>query len=209
MESIHPDADAMRALLRAHHTGTLSCDGRVFPSRFVIDGASGRIVLPVPREALECDSLVLHVPEEGEGALELLLVPRPIDPDREGACDRWQAYHGRPREARWASCAIESARRAGLVVSGDDLDLVNPLLREEGRLCTGANSRAEAVRSLARRTTGTAADEATLVGIDPRGLDIRARIGILRVEFARPAPTPEGAQAALESLLAEAERAAP
>lgn len=189
--------------LRSHHEGTLSADGQIEKTRFVIDGATGRVVLPVHPSTLEAAELVLFVPEEApqEGPeLQLLLLPENLDADSEPA-DRWKAYHGDPRQPRWLSCAIDSGKFGGDVMESESLQLANPLLAAEPRLCKRLNSGKPALAALCERAAHVAVRDPLAVGADPTGLDIRARFGIVHIPFAAPAWSPDDASAAIDAML--------
>jgi hypothetical protein len=147
---------------------------------------------------------VLFTPEESDQALQLLLLPRPTDPDTDEACDRWKAYHGTPAYPRWASCGIESARLGDDVVEGEALMVPNPLRAAEPALCKRLNADRARLTRLCHRATGVEIPGPLAVGVDPDGVDVKARFGIVRVLFGAPAPTGEAAGAAIDALLAEA-----
>jgi hypothetical protein len=189
--------------LRSHHEGTLSADGQIEKIRFVIDGAAGRVVFPVPPSILEAAELVLFVPEEApqDGPeLQLLLMPENLDADSEPA-DRWKAYHGDPRQPRWLSCAIDSGKFEGDVVESELIQIANPLLAAEPRLCKRLNSGKPALAALCERAAHVAVRDPLAVGADPTGLDIRARFGIVHIPFAAPAWSPDDATRAIDTML--------
>ncbi len=198
-------AAAIRTL-RAHRQGVLVAGGVASPLRFVTDNATGRVVFPTNPNIFEDEEAVLFTPEESIEALQLLLLPRPTDPDTDEACDRWKAYHGTPEYPRWASCGIESGRLGGDVVDGEALMVPNPLRAAEPALCKRLNTDRARLTRLCRRATGVEIPAPLAVGVDPDGLDVKARFGIVRVPFAAPAPAPTGeaAGAAIDALLAEA-----
>lgn len=196
------DADAIR-VLRSHREGVLICDGAVLPLRFVIDNRDGRIVFPCSALPFESDECVLFVPEESDDALQLLLLPRPADPDIGEGCDRWKAYHGTPEFPRWASCAIESGRLGDEVVEGATLMNANPLRAAEPSLCKHLNADPARLTRLCARISGVEVPSPLCVGVDPAGLDVRARFGIVRVPFRSPVHSAEEARAETEALLAE------
>lgn len=195
-------------LLRRHYEGVLLFDQHPAPVRFVLDGATGQVVFQVEPVALEASHFVLFVPEERDDALALLIEPRPADPRAADAepCDRWTIYHAqpsaRPGRTRFAAASIQSAKLDGNVYDAGDIPTVNPLRADELSLLRAANSdRAALARACSRLAAVTAADPVA-VGIDPGGIDLRARFGVLRLEFPSPAPNMPLARAALASLLA-------
>lgn len=193
---------AIRAL-RDHRTGVLLADGLVLPVRFVIDGRTGRLVFPCGAAVLDAEELVLHVPEERDDALQLLIHAAPTDPGADGACDRWLGAFGTPDVARWASCTVESGRLGGAVIDGDVLTLVNPLCAAEPALCRRLNADRAALTRLCTRFAGVEVPEPLCVGMDPGGVDVRARFGVVRVPFAVDAATPAQADARLSDMLAQ------
>lgn len=194
------DDDAIRAL-RSHREGVLACDGVIAAVRFVLDNATGRVVFPSSQLVFEAEERVLFVPQEADDALQLLLTPGPADPDRDEACDRWKAYHGTPDHPRWASCAIESGRLEGAVVDGEVLMTPNALAPVEPGICKRLNADRALLTRLAARFAGVEIPEPLCVGVDPGGLDIRARFGIVRVPFSAETPTPDRAAAEIDRLV--------
>ncbi len=181
------------------------CDGVVSAIRFVIDHGSGRVVFPSSELVFGAEERVLYVPEEASEALQLLLVdPTRPDPDTEESCDRWKAYHGTPEHPRWASCAIESGRLEGAVVEGELLMTPNPLRSVEARVCKRLNADRPLLTRLCTRFAGVEVPEPLCVGVDPGGLDVRARFGIVRVPFKSEAETPEQAEGEVGLLIREA-----
>lgn len=159
---------------------------------------------PVPGlDALFC------VPEEEPEAMQLSLVLRDItdDPAMGYALDRWAAYFDRPLgpRARFVDGEIISAKLGREVVDGEDLDLLNPLLEGhvESRLVKLANAeRGALVRVLqARGLSEHDRDGARCVGVDPRGIDVRAGLGVRRIEFPARVVDEASGRAAVAALL--------
>jgi hypothetical protein len=200
----HPDAHPAR-LLRRHHAGVLLADETVKHVRFVLDGRDGRPVLPFEPALFDTEQVVLFTPDESDDSLQLLVNPEEITNWRAlEVCDRWQTYHGRPDAAAWAHLTIAGCKERSRVTDGEALLAPNPLLASEPRLCREANAQKPLVVSLAERLTTRPQPEALLVGIDPWGVDLRLRTGLLRVEFAPGTPdarTEEAARAAVGTLL--------
>jgi hypothetical protein len=189
--------------LRSHHEGTLSADGQIEKLRYVIDGATGRVVFAVHPSVLESEELVLFVPEESPQAgseLQLLLARGDLDADSEPV-DRWKAYHGDPRLPRWLACAIDGGKFEGEVVEPEALGLENPLRGDEPRLCKRLNSDKAALAGACERAGRLAVREPLAVGVDPTGIDVRARFGILHLRFEPPLWTPDEAAKAVETML--------
>jgi hypothetical protein len=188
--------------LRQNREGVLVADGLAERIRFVCDGRSGRLVFPTHPHCLASSEMVLFVPEElDENELQLLLAPVELDPSHEEACDRWKAYHGDPQLTHWAGCEIESARFRGEVIDETPLRECNPLVAVEPRLCKLLNSDRARLADVCGRRSGVAPREPVAVGVDPGGIDVRARFGVVRVPFDRECPTCEAASSTVESLL--------
>lgn len=198
-----PSSNEAPAHFRAHRQGTLIADDVPSHTRFILDGATGRLVFPAPGAALAAESLVLFIPEEtpdGSGELQVMLSASELDPSAE-ACDRWRAYHGEPRLSRWAACAIEGAKFNGSVVDHEALNAPNPLRAEEPALCKALNADHAALTLACQRQAGVEIADPVAVGIDPWGIDVRARFGIVRCTFDAPAPNAAAANSAIKQFL--------
>lgn len=191
-------------LLRRSHEGLLACDGLVDPVRYTIHPLIGAPVLPVGAHALQAESVTLHIPDESPDALHLIGRMTPIDPNRDGACDRWLACFGKPATTRWGVMEIEAARRADFIVDGDQARLANPLASSEGAICKRFNADPTALSRLAHAKSGVDISDPRLVGVDPFGIDIRARFGVVRIEFDSICATPDEATSAVASLIVHA-----
>ena len=106
-----------------------------------------------------------------------------IDPLRDGACDRWEVYHGKPRWARWAAMDVESIKSTDIVLDSAEAQAMSPLDASEPAICKWVNqNHAGALREVCLRSVKTEPESALLVGVDPYGMDVRARFGVMRVE---------------------------
>jgi hypothetical protein len=170
--------------------------------RFVIDNPTGRLVIPVEGFELEFEELLLFAPEERDDAMQIMGRPVRLEAAREGACDRWAAYHGKATERHWAALAIEGARMGEYVIDEVELVAINPLGPAEGRLCRRLNLDRAALERACRRVARVSVAEPIAVGVDPHGVDVRARFGIVRLEFEAPATDEPGAMGAIDALLA-------
>ena len=54
-----------------------------------------------------------------------------------------------------------------------------------------------------RLLTGVAPEEGICVGVDPLGMDVRTRVGVIRVEWPREIESPEQAHKVVGALLAD------
>jgi hypothetical protein len=176
---------AARAL-RACHTAILFYDGTPEPIRLVLDNETGRPILPVAARILEADEHVLHLPEESPSSLQLLVIPEEVDQAASPGVDRWKAYHGEAREPRWSRFSIDCARLGRSVLDGADLMQPNHLAGEERALLRLAADDPSRLGAAACRAAGRPLESPVPVGVDPLGLDVRARFGIVRLEFAEP-----------------------
>ena len=152
--------------------------------RFVIDGSCGRLVMCVEGWVTdECEGS-LFLPEERRDALQALIEFDVAEPSG-AAQDRWAAYHGEPRYRCWASARITGVRRENEVCEEAELAPVNPLRPAESRLLKLLNAQRGALEGVCERLSGVKVPQACAVGLDPHGIDVRARFGIVRAEFPR------------------------
>lgn len=199
-------ADALlraRAFLAAHKAGTLEFDDHHLPLRFVIDPADGRLCAPVMVATLLAAQHVLHVPEETNDpfAMRLLLSPDQLDDDPPIA-DRWRIYHGEPEDLRWAAFWIDFAKWDGLVIDGDPLMSPHPFAADAPAILKELNAHPDRLRSLCAELGDVRDVEAPVaVGIDPLGVDVRARFDIVRLPFDSEALSPDEARAAISAFM--------
>ncbi len=194
-------------LLRGNYRCVARFSEQVLKRTYVIDPSTGSLVMPVPADGPdapsndELDALVVFIPDEGEGSLQLLCEASDIDPNTHEAPDRHLIYHGPARERRWLRLAIQSARRENQVFEAALVTAPNPLRSAEPALCKKANARPDDLLAACRKRLRPGLDRAVMVGIDPLGVDIRARFGPERVDFQHPATTQQLAEQALIELL--------
>ena len=194
------DTPEALARLRRHHEGVLLADGRPHPVRFVFASASGRVVSPISSEALDAEELVLFAPDESDDAMQLLLEPAPDSPHPSDR-DRHLAYHGQPRHRAWLHADIVALRWAHEIIDGDGLTVPNPLRADEPDLCRLLNENRDALRELCSRHAAVTPTEPVAVGVDPDGIDVRARFGVVRVAFDRTSPDAGQARETILGLL--------
>ncbi len=189
--------------LRRHTSAVLRAGGEFRNVRFVV-GSAGSPIIFGPRSLHEEPSLVLFIPSDQEGALELMV--NAVEKDGQSAdADRWRIYHGRPEDALCLVLEIEAGKFRGVVLDGDELTRPNPCDSFEPAVCRWMNSeRRSDLKALCRHFNNIAVDEALLVGVDPAGFDIRAKAGIIRVEALRPIAGEGDARAMLERMCREA-----
>jgi len=194
------------AFLRGNTTGVLRFDERVQPVHYVFD-AEGHLVLPASPIMLEAENPVLFIPDEGTDAMEVLVTLQPID-DETAEADRWRIYHGERDMAHLARAWIETAKMYGRVFDGDGITGPNPMAPIEARTCSHVNrERRDDLRRLVAARLDLDLSDPRLVGIDPDGLDVRARFGIVRLPLEDLPADPEEAAARVEALLDDPEGA--
>ncbi len=186
--------------LHAHREGTLLADGSASTIRLVQD--RGRLVFPATPALAQAEEMTLFLPREDpadDDELQLMLSATQMDPADAGA-DRWQAYHGHPPLNRWAACTIDGARFKGRVVDHEPLNAPNPIAPAEPRLCRLLNADRARLATVCKLIAGIAPADPVAVGVDDLGIDIRARLGIIRLPFRDPAPTPADAESRIAAL---------
>lgn len=142
---------------------------------------------------------VLYLPDDSDPDAQLVVSPEPIDPATHAAADRWAAYHGATRERSWALLSVESVRTRDDVLDGDAVVGPNPLTPAEPGILRALNAdRPRLARLCARAGVHPASPLA--VGVDPDGLDVRASLGVVRVEFDGECPDGPAVERALTDL---------
>ncbi len=182
----HAEAAALehaQDALIADCTGVLSFSEHSIPIRYVIDNETGRLISSLPVAALLATEHILFVPEETDDALQLMLTPEEIPESL--ATDRYLAYHGDPEHIKWAACWIDSAKHGPWVFDGEALMRPNPLAADEPALCKLLNGDDAKLAALAQRHAGLVVPSPVCVGVDPNGMHVRARFGVVRVRFER------------------------
>lgn len=221
----HAGQKALREF-RRWRRGALLADAKPSQVRFVTDPRSGAVVAPVERAVIEAEELVLFVPEETDEALQLLLEPM-REPPTEELVDRWRIHHGEApmqvasldgsddgaRPMVWAMFDIEGGRLGGAMVDGEALMIPNPAREIEPKLCKRINADRRLLWRVCRLKTGVdvPADVSggpVCVGVDPEGLHVRGKMGVLRVEFDREGGDAVGGATAHEAPTQDAARVA-
>ncbi|MCW5776327.1 MAG: hypothetical protein KIS87_07820 [Phycisphaeraceae bacterium] len=200
MHDLGPTPTDALACLRSFTAGVLVYGDRALGLRFVIDPRSGRLLMPLPADVLEAHDHVLHLPDERAPSLEALLSLSEAGERDAGLIERWRAYHGEPSHACWRLAAVESARMAGMVYDSPVFSVPNPLAADQPRLCRTLNADPARLADICAASTHTRPEHPVALGIDPDGLDARARFGVIRVAFPRRADDAEDALAMLDEL---------
>ncbi|MEM1072772.1 MAG: hypothetical protein AAFR76_14670 [Planctomycetota bacterium] len=194
-------ASDLEFALRADRRAVLMIDGTPYERKTVLDNAVSRFVLPVPTVALDADEVVIHIPEERDDSLQVLVSPFEIDGNLEAAADRWRIYHGEEPDAHWVAAEPIGVRLGPMVAGGDEIDLTNVLADDEPRLCKKFNADPAKVGALAHSFDVRAHGVCTLVGVDQLGLDIRSRWDIVRVPFGEAITDAGEAERRIDDLL--------
>lgn len=193
------------AFLRGHTRADLRFEENIRPIKYVI-GPDGRLIAPAMVAMLRSFDLVLFIPDDSDGAMEVQVTleefsERGVDG---AAADRWRIYHGEPDDVRWAFMQIDMARFEGMVIDGAALTQANPLAEEEAKLCTELNRQPDDLRQLCTKfgsSGGMEVESPVMVGIDPLGIDVRARFDIVRVEALQPMLSLKDARRVLATMI--------
>jgi hypothetical protein len=188
-----PAVEAAIDFLRSHTRGDLRFDGNFRPIKYVIAPEDGRLVAPVMVAMLRSVDTALLVPEDVDGALELMVTLEEFD-ERDSAhaalADRWRICHGAPEDVRWALMTIDAARFQGLFIDGEAFRESNPLQAGEAQLCRAMNNEhIDGLRRLCAERGGMSVENPVMVGLDQRGINVRAMFDIVRVRFPHEAKT--------------------
>ncbi|HBS29147.1 MAG TPA: hypothetical protein DEB06_06775 [Phycisphaerales bacterium] len=194
----HESLEHAIELLRASLEGWLQFGSQSCPVRYIVDPATGRLVAPVPMAALLATEHLLMVPRDSDDALALIVTPQQLQHEN-ALTDRWRAHHAEPEHVRWAEFWIESAKHAGWVFDGEALTRPNPLAEREPALLKRCNADRAALSRVCQRFAGVVVPDPVCVSVDPGGLLVRARFGVVRVPFP---PDLGDAPGAIEGLFA-------
>lgn len=204
-----PDAVFQLALqtLRSNAAGELRFDEHQQRVKYVIDPATGKIVLNVMVAMLQAIETVLFIPEERDGAMELLVTLEPIEVHSrdEALADRWRIYHGEAIDMHWAICSIDAARHDEFVIDGEGLMQPNPLSRDEPKLCKLFNDAGpEKIAAITFNHADRKLEAPVVVGVDALGVDVRARFEIVRINAPQPFVDADDARKMIEAWIADA-----
>jgi len=183
---------------RRHYSAIITVDEVFHRRNIVIDPVSGEFVAALPPSLEDAESVVLHVPDESRGSLQLMAECRELDANRDAACDRLLIYHGRAEGAKFVAMHPIDAKWAVARVQIENFLLSNPLATDEPKLCRLLNADTQALGALVLTLSGRSTMEPKAVGVDDVGLDIRTRTGVTRIEFATRL-TPQDAYPTIES----------
>lgn len=211
------DIDLAQRALRGCFRGRLGIDDRFEPVDVALDPTSGCWVTPVPFDALSRDDLTLFLPEDLAEHPRVLVEPTEINAESHAGADRHLAYfpgsRGRFAKARWATLRMVHAKIGDEIFDSEQVLLANPWT-SSGR-GDGANEswriEARLIKRLAsmERQVGLACvtwgkveiPAPKVLGADPWGMDVRASLGPMRVEFPSRADSPDAVVAMLGALV--------
>jgi hypothetical protein len=203
-DPVADDRHAAVRALRRHHSGTLALHERISQVKIILDAATGRIVMPVePTFAASGTDMLLWLPAESDWDAQASITARPIArPESSEAVDRWGAYHGATTLTAWVECDIEGLKTE-TGVFGTEAQQPNPLGRAEYPLIKRGNASRDKLIAACKKHAATAVPDALCVGVDPFGIDVKARFGIVRLEFPPgiAATTPESCAREIDRLL--------
>lgn len=185
--------------LRRYAGGVLEVGGDTRPCLYALDPERGSPVACVTSDVLDVDGCTLHVPEDREDALQLLVEPVELDPHTDATCDRYLIYHGKGMASRWVRLEIQSAKMLGVVF--DDCEATNALRAFEPAVCKRLNGQKERVREAVLRMAEFEETMPTVVGVDQDGIDVRTKRGIVRLEFPHTAPNLESAERMIAEMM--------
>lgn len=197
-----PEAvDTARRHARRFRKGVLRADDEIIPCAFVIDGEDGRLVMPTDDEIWDAVDLVLYVPDDGFAEMALLIDAERFDEPFAESKDRHLAYHGRAEGLHWVRARVESAKWGGEIFPGDRLLGPNPLRAVEPGLCRRLNEDKAALAEVSELLTRVRPETPLCVGVDHLGMDVRTRVGVIRVEWPREIESEDSAPGVVEALL--------
>ena len=203
-EALPADMENVMRMYRGNFAGVLAFDENVRPLRYVMTD-DGHLIAPVMVAVLSSLNTVLFTPEEDEDALQVLVTPEELGGMDycSAETDRWRVYHGEPKDVRWARLWVESLKLGPVVFDGETIALPNPFTEHEPRLCRVMNDRRDDLRKLAKNMVGVEIPEPVMVGTDPWGINIRARFGVVRVNFPAKLESADEFLPAVENMLSK------
>ncbi|MBK7403571.1 MAG: amidohydrolase family protein [Phycisphaerales bacterium] len=180
-------ADALRALRASTQGHLMLGEDRRIPVRYVVDRRRGVLVIPLPVEAAQVPEGQLLIPDEHDPVIAALVeIAHAPSPPAEDEL-RFEIYHGPPREGAWILAEVQAVRYHGEAFDGDEFRLTDELIEAEPELCRTLNADPEALRELCLRLAHARVEHPVAVGVDPDGIDVRAKFGTVRIEFDLPA----------------------
>lgn len=162
-------------------------DTRAEDVRFILDPAGGAIIFPLSSAMMSLEECVVYVPDESPDDngdwLELQVELSADDEVDEELRDRHYAYHDRGRPGVWVRARVAACRFGSTIVDGAEIAPPNTLARIEPALCRACNADRAKLAAACFAHRRVHVSEATTVGVDNFGVDVRIALGVLRVEF--------------------------
>ena len=201
--------DAQRAL-RSCTKARIGIGDRFELANIVLDPTTGTWITPIAFDAIGREDLTLYLPEDVPESPRVLIVATEIDGENHAGADRHGAYFpgskGRFTRARWVSLTMLHAKIGREVFDASEVHLISPWQenlegvavapgqgwRVESQLIRHLRQADVESKKLARACLMWAKVEVespTLLGVDCWGLDVRATLGPMRVEFPKVART--------------------
>ncbi|MDP7008889.1 MAG: hypothetical protein QGI78_04885 [Phycisphaerales bacterium] len=180
-------ADDTWKFLRGNSTATLRFGEHLHEVSYVFCN-DGTMVIPAMVAMLQPQDMVMYVPEYAEDCVEMHVTLEQFSEEGIGGvyADRWQMYHGESPDVQWARVTIDAARFHEMFVDGAGLHRENEFANEEPAMCKQLNTNPKELIHVCKGSVGVDVASPLLVGVDPFGLDIRARFGIVRLEPEKP-----------------------
>lgn len=191
-----PNVEAAVDFVRGNCRADLRFDGHTEPLKYVV-APDGRLIAPVMVAMLTAADTTLFVPDDREDAMELMVTLEQFqETGKNGAlADRWRIYHGEPPDVRWAAMTVDAARFHGLFIDGEAFLESNPLIGGEALLCREINAKhIDVLRALCETRGPMRIEQPVMVGVDPRGVDVRSVFDVVRARFERAAQSIDDAR---------------
>ena len=173
--------------------------------RYVFDRKRGLLIFPLSPESADAGEGQLLVPDESDPVVAALLSLETLTDLSSDMEIRHEIYHGPSREGAWVAATVEALRYHGEPFDSEEIDLTDTIIGEEPLLCRELNADPEVLRVACASLAGAEVEEPVAVGVDPDGIDIRARFGIVRLEFSRRAETIDLVREQIAALTARSE----
>jgi hypothetical protein len=169
--------------LRGNTTGAIRFGDHVQKVAYVICPDS-TMVISAMVAMLQPQDMVMYIPDYAEDCMEMhVTLEQFVEEGEDGQyADRWQVYHGEPPDVQWAKVSIDAVRFHEMFVEGESLMHENVLANHESSLCKQVNENTQSLIDACKRHAHVEVESPMMVGVDPLGIDVRARFGIVRVE---------------------------
>jgi len=204
LEPSSSSLDRARHLIRALHEATLLYDQTPMETRFMVDPRSGDLIVAIEDDALAADDIVLACPRDAFDTPIRISITLSDTVDEEQR-DRYTTYLLPPTPPLLAIGSVSFVKLdSGEVFEPEELALANPLVGDLGALCRRLNADRAALAALCRTLAGADFEDPLAVGVDDRGIDVRASHGVARLELPAPVADTDEAQRVLDALLESA-----